>query len=125
MAALARANANVLKIEPKAQPFVAVLQRHYPIRRASVTDARVEFDPRTVDAASSRGHHNSVIKVRDEWAQAAYNSLAAKAGANLQLGTGFRFPYRHCTSVHSRKFADVVAEVWQAQRAILSAMKLL
>lgn len=111
-------------MEPKARPFVAVLQRHYPIRSASVTDARVEFDPRTVRAPAPRGNGRPAIKARDEWVQAAYSSLAAKRDSNLELGTGLRFLYRDCLSVSKPAFVDVIAEVWQAQRAILTAMKL-
>ncbi|HSV36588.1 MAG TPA: hypothetical protein VLI46_13580 [Ramlibacter sp.] len=122
---LAKANDRVLKMEPKAQPYVAVLQRHFPIRHASVTDAQVEFDPRTVRGAGGKGNSRSVIKPRDEWAQAAYGSLVAKRGANLELGVGFRFAYRNCISVRKREFVNVIAEVWQAQRAILMAMKLI
>lgn len=105
----------VLAKDPQCKPYVEVIQRHWPHRRApAVKDAELVFDPRTW-----RG--SGAIKEQGEWARVAFEAMTNKE-ANLQIAVGVRFPYGASALVASPGFDDAVAQVFLATRRILDRL---
>lgn len=114
------ANATVLHTSG-AQPFVMLLQRHYPTQRSiPVHDALLEFDPRTAFEGTSR-----TVKYQEEWLHAAYASFVECRHANLQLGIGISWTYGASDVVGTKHFVRAVEKSWLACAPILKAMGLI
>jgi len=89
-----------------AFPFVEAIQRHYPSQRSpAVTDARLEFDLRTME-----GSDEDHVKMQRQWLEAVFEVLSAKK-SNFQLGVGAALPYGD-KRMRSRGVLDVMAGVW-------------
>lgn len=106
-----------------AAPWIEVVQRHYPTQRSEpIIDAKLAFDLRTgfVNKLKSK-KCTSNIKVQPVWLESVYEAMSGR-GANIQLGVGAIFPYRHCKIVHSPSIIYHIAAVWIACRPLLKRM---
>jgi len=103
----------VVKISPKSQPAIYVLQRHYKSQRsAPITDGRLDTDLRTCAKGNEYG-----IKYQPEWIDAAYMLLLQKQ-SNIQLGLEMRFDYS-CPRVRSPRAVDLFTSAWSAMEPVL------
>jgi hypothetical protein len=115
LARFVKAIGPVLKKDPDAKPYIEVMQRHWPHRRAqAVKDAELVFDPRTWSG-------DGAVKEQQEWARVAFDAMWNK-NSNLQMAIGVRFPYGVSEAVSRPDFADVVASVFLATQPILSSL---
>lgn len=99
----------------EASPRLYVLQRHYKTQRsAPITDARLDFDLRTMD------RNKSPVKAQPEWV-AALHSVVINRRANLQLGIGAHFPI-DCPALHGRSALDHLATAWIGCKPVLDVV---
>lgn len=104
--------APVLMSDPSCKPYVEVIQRHWPHRRATaIADALLTFDPQTV-----RG--SGPVKKQPEWATLAFETMHGK-NANLQIAIGVKFPYGESTLVTSKSLGGAIVDVFLATGPIL------
>ncbi len=101
-----------------AIPWMYVLQRHFPTRKASpVVDGRIDFDLRTL-LIEKKG---SKIIVQEEWVEAVYRLIVKRRG-NVQAGIGAIFPYGKCQNIGTPGAIDLFVETWIACKPLLDAV---
>jgi hypothetical protein len=111
-----------LKMAKGAKPWMIVDQKHYPSQRSfPITDARLEFDPRTAFPRKNRGvGMDRSVKSQPEWLDAVYRALLTKR-CNLQMEVGAIFPYT-CEVLSSPAALDHIAAIWVACKPVLKAV---
>lgn len=105
-----------LAVVEGAEPHAEIIQRHFLNRREGITDARLEFDLRTVFKGPKRWRKS--VKRQPQWIDTVYSVLANRH-SNVQLGVGAIFPYERCPSVRTPAILDHVASVWLACRPLI------
>lgn len=105
-----------------AIPWMYVLQRHFPTRKASpVVDGRINFDLRTVVTGKKRSKNIPIIKDQHEWVESAYRLIENKRG-NVQAGVGAIFPYGQCKKIGTPGAIDLFVNTWIACKPLLEAV---
>ena len=106
--AFVTAAAPLLSSDPGATPLIAIQQRRYASQRSMpVSDALLEFDPRTAVGA------HPAVKRQEEWLKASYEAFVSRR-SNLQLAVGVAFSYAQSRVVHEDRFAVAVASTARA-----------
>ncbi len=92
-------------------PWLELVQRHYPSRSAeAVVDTRLEFDLRTLET----GGAGTGVKRQPLWTRSAFETFCDRAGANVQLALGVKFPYGVCPALRRPEALDHLAAAWMA-----------
>lgn len=110
IAAIARNMEDVLKLDQSAQPYVKVLQRHYPSQSSlPVDDAVLRYDLRTVmlDGLKRPQKH------QPEWLETTYAVMTNKE-SNIQFELGVEIHYSRSTVINTPKAIELLEQSFVA-----------
>jgi hypothetical protein len=105
----------VTQLDPAAQPYIQVIQRHYLSQSSPpVEDAVLKYDFRT----TINTRKSKVQKFQPQWLQATYDVMTARR-SNIQFELGVIFPYRESKIIKSSKAIDALEASFVAMSPFL------
>lgn len=107
---------NVLSLDSSVQPYVKVLQRHYPQGQSgpAVNDAELKYDLRAV----LQNGKKKFPKYQPQWLEATYEVMTNKK-SNIQFEVGIEIPYRESQIVHTSKAISIFEQGFLALQPFL------
>jgi hypothetical protein len=108
-------------------PYLEVYQRHWHPPNPggnAITDAAVTVDLRMIFSGEHDGNPGGV-KSQPGWERAiegAFEALAHKRGANIELALGAKFPYRPCPAMATPEALNHIAAVWMSCAPLINAL---
>jgi len=97
------------------RPWFRGIQRHFPSRRISITDAEINFDLRTLET-----DERTPVKSQPVWISAGYDAFVQRGGTNYQFQVGAVFDYEKCPEIHTNVALDIIASAWIACAPFIS-----
>ena len=114
--AIAKNIKNILSLDSSVQPYIKVLQRHYPKGQSGpgVNDAELKYDLRTV----LQNSRSKFPKYQPQWLETTYEVMTNRK-SNIQFEVGIEIPYRESKTIHTAKAIAVLEQGFLAMKPFL------